>query len=307
VLITGPLYHNAVFIATSAALLAGAPIVIMPRFDAAQALEAVAVERITWMYAVPTMMHRIWRLPDDVRGRTDVSSLRIVYHTGAPCPVWLKRAWLEWLGPEAIWELYGGTEALAGTVISGEEWLNHEGSVGRPAFGRIVILDPSGAELNPRHVGEVWMRGSDDRPVTYEYVGATAKRHDGWESLGDLGYLDEDGYLYLVDRDTDMILVGGANVYPAEVEAALDEHPAVLSSCVVGLPDEDLGSVVHAFVQLAVEVSDEELRAFAGERVATYKVPRSFERTDDPLRDDAGKVRRGDLRRKLIERVGMPL
>ena len=166
--------------------------------------------------------------------------------------------------------------------------------------GRVRILDPEGRDLPAREVGEVYLRRAEGMPETYRYVGATAKSRDGWESLGDMGFLDEDGYLYLTDRLNDMILVGGANVYPAEVEAALDEHPAVRSSCVIGLPDEELGSIVHAIVQAPPEVSDDELRAHLAERLAPYKIPRSFERSEGYLRDDAGKVRRAALRAERL-------
>ena len=187
------------------------------------------------------------------------------------------------------------------TVLSGSEWLAHRGSVGRPvADGRVRIVDPEGRELPPGEVGEVFLKRADGSPETYRYVGALAKSRDGWESLGDLGFLDEDGYLYLTDRLSDMILVGGANVYPAEVEAALDEHPKVRSSCVIGLPDEELGSAVHAIVQVPSSVTDEDLRAHLAEWLAPYKIPRSFERTDQYLRDDAGKVRRSALRAERL-------
>jgi bile acid-coenzyme A ligase len=161
------------------------------------------------------------------------------------------------------------------------------------------ILDPDGKPLPPGEVGEVWLK-SNAGP-TYTYIGAEARaREDGWESLGDLGWMDEDGYLYLNDRLTDMVLVGGSNVYPAEVEAALDEHPAVMSSCVIGLPDDDLGNRLHAIVQLSTEVSDDDLAAWCGQRLTRYKVPRTFERVDEPLRDDAAKVRRTQLRAERL-------
>jgi bile acid-coenzyme A ligase len=274
----------------------------MTRFDAAAALELVERYRVDHMYLVPTMMLRIWKLPPEQRTGYDLSSLRIAYHLAAPCPPWLKEAWIEWLGPDRVWELYGGTEQQVITVLSGSEWLAHRGSVGRPVReGRIRILDAGGNDLPPREVGEVYLKRSEDAPVTYRYVGASAKSRDGWESLGDLGFLDEEGYLYLTDRLNDMILVGGANVYPAEVEAALDEHPAVRSSCVIGLPDEEFGNRVHAIVQVPAEVTDEELLAHLAERLAHYKLPRTIERTDHYLRDDAGKVRRSALR---SERLG---
>ena len=273
----------------------------MPRFDAATALELVERHRVDHMYLVPTMMLRIWKLPAEERTRYDLSSLRIAFHLAAPCPPWLKEAWIEWLGPDRVWELYGGTEQQVITVLSGSEWLAHHGSVGRPVRnGRIRILDDEGRDLPPRAVGEVYLKRAEDAPTTYRYVGASAKSRDGWESLGDMGFLDEDGYLYLTDRLNDMILVGGANVYPAEVEAALDEHPEVRSSCVIGLPDEELGSRVHAIVQVPAEVADEALLTHLAERLAPYKIPRSFERTDQYLRDDAGKVRRPALRAERI-------
>jgi bile acid-coenzyme A ligase len=161
--------------------------------------------------------------------------------------------------------------------------------------GEMRVAGADGEEVPPGTVGEIWMRPPPDR-VTYRYVGAEPVARDGWESLGDMGWFDEDGYLYLADRQTDMILVGGANVYPAEVEAALDEHPAVLSSCVIGLPDEDYGNVVHAILETREDVSDEDLRAHLAARLVTYKLPRTFERSTEPLRDDAGKMRRSALR-----------
>ena len=300
-LVTGPLYHNGPFSAAMGSLFLGGHNVVMTRFDAATALELVDRHRIDHMYLVPSMMLRIWKLPTEERTRHDLSSLRIAYHLAAPCPPWLKEAWIEWLGPDRIWELYGGTEQQVITVLSGSEWLAHRGSVGKPVRdGRIRILDADGRDLPTGEVGEVYLKRGDDTPVTYRYVGASAKSLDGWESLGDLGYLDEDGYLYLTDRLNDMILVGGANVYPAEVEAALDEHPAVRSSCVIGLPDDELGSRVHAIVQAPPEVSDQELLAHLAERLAPYKIPRTLERTDQYLRDDAGKVRRSALRAERL-------
>lgn len=295
-LVPGPLYHNAPFVFSTMALLTGNHLVVMSRFDASLALELVEHHRVDWTLLVPTMMHRIWRLPEDERLGRDVSSLNGVLHLGAPCPPWLKEAWIDWLGPETVWELYAGTEAQGVTIISGEEWLAHRGSVGKPAEGTFEIRDLDGTPLPPGEVGEVWMHVPPDRPATYHYVGAEPKRDGDWESLGDLGSMDADGYLYLSDRLADMILTGGANVYPAEVEAALDEHPAVASCAVIGLPDDDLGHRVHAVVHLRHPVDDADLRAHLAERLAAYKIPRSFERVDGPVRDDAGKVRRSALR-----------
>ena len=227
-LVTGPMSHNAPYVAMIAALLLGNHVVVMPRFDAAETLRLVERHGIDWLYLVPTMMLRIWRLPEQERLGYDLSSLRVAFHMAAPCAPWLKSEWIGWLGPEKVLELYGGTELQAMTVITGTEWLEHEGSVGKAVIGEIECRDPDGAPLPPRAVGELWMRRGGAAAIPYRYVGASAKAAgDNWESLGDIGFLDEDGYVYVTDRDTDMILVGGENVYPAEIEAALDEHPAV--------------------------------------------------------------------------------
>ena len=300
-LMPGPLYHNGPFSSAILALTAGAELVLLPKFDAEAVLAAVARHRATWLYLVPTMMSRIWRLAPEIRTRHAVDSLKTVWHLAAPCPAWLKQEWIDWLGGDAIWELYAGTEAQASTVITGTEWLERRGSVGRVAAGQMMILDDDGNELPPGETGEIYMRPSDGMPATYRYVGAEARRIGEWESLGDIGGFDEEGDLYLADRRTDMILVGGSNVYPAEIEAALDEHPLVQSSAVIGLPDEDLGNRVHALVQARPGLELEELQAHLAERLVIYKRPRTIELVTEPLRDDAGKVRRSQLR---AERVG---
>jgi bile acid-coenzyme A ligase len=301
----GPLYHNGPVVWSCYALLHGSHVVLLPRFDAEATLAAVEHHRADVLYLVPTMMKRIWRLAPEVRERYDLSSLRVVWHLAEPCPPWLKEVWIEWLGPDRILELYAGTEAQLRTVITGREWLEHRGSVGRPSGGDVEICDPEGRPVPAGAEGEVWLRSHRSRPA-YRYVGAEARtRPGGWESLGDMGWLDEDGYLYLGDRSQDMILVGGANVYPAEVEATLAEHPAVLSCAVIGLPDEDRGSRVHAIVEADPDaVTLEELDAFASERLASYKRPRSVEFVDTPLRDDAGKVRRARLREERLAGPG---
>jgi bile acid-coenzyme A ligase len=280
---------------------------VLPRFDAEATLAAIAEHRGDIIYLVPTMMKRIWRLPADIREQYDLSSLRIVWHLAEPCPMWLKDVWIDWLGPERIIELYAGTEGQMATIISGTDWLAHRGSVGRPLFGEIMICAADGHEVPTGSLGEVWMRSARETP-TYRYIGAEARRRDGgWESLGDMGWVDDEGFLYLGDRQQDMILTGGANVYPAEVEAAIQEHPAVRSCVVIGLPDDDLGNRVHAIVEADPRTLGEmELLAFVGERLVRYKVPRSVEYVDEPLRDDAGKVRRAALRSARVdtERVG---
>lgn len=299
--VAGPLYHNGPFTYSMRGLLCGQHLVVLPRFDAARTLELIERHRADWVLLVPTMMHRILRLPAAEREARDLSTLRTVLHLGAPCPVWLKRGWIDWLGAERIFELYAGTEAQGRTWITGPEWLAHPGSVGRPALGsRFRILDPGGREVPAGQVGEVFLRPSPDVGPTYHYRGAEPRARDGWESLGDMGWTDADGYLYLADRRADLILRGGANVYPAEVEAALEEHPAVHGSAVIGLPDDDLGNRVHAIVQAEPGLTAEKLAAHLAERLAPSKIPASFEFTDAPLRDEAGKVRRGALRRERL-------
>jgi bile acid-coenzyme A ligase len=295
--VPGPLYHNAPFSYSTRALVYGNHLAVLPRFDAQETLAAIERHRADWILLVPTMMLRIWRLEE--RLQYDLSSLQTVWHMAAPCPAWLKEAWIEWLGGERIFELYAGTEAQAVTIIRGDEWLAHRGSVGRCLIGEMKVLGDDAEELPRGEIGEIFMRSTNRTTPSYRYVGAEARvTADGWESLGDMGSMDEDGYVYLADRHTDMILSGGANIYPAEVEAAIDEHPAVRSCAVIGLPDEDLGARIHAIVQLAegAMLSEDDLRAHLAERLVRYKVPRSFELVDEPLRDDAGKVRRSALR-----------
>jgi bile acid-coenzyme A ligase len=305
VLMPGPLYHNGPLVTVLAALEVGATVVVMPKFDAENTLREIQRHKATWVYFVPTMMGRIWRLPEEVRNSYDLSSLRTLWHLAAPCPAWLKEEWIKWLGPDVIWELYGGTEGVAVTTISGSEWLAHRGSVGRVGAGGIMAaFDENGNQLPVGETGEIFMKRAPGMTMTYRYVGASARTlPGGWESIGDIGWFDADGYLYLADRRTDMILVGGANIYPAEVEAALEEHPLVASSAVIGLPDEDLGNRVHAIVQLRGEVSEDELHAHLAEKLVLYKRPRSFEFVSDNVRDDAGKVRRTALRDERIAKM----
>jgi bile acid-coenzyme A ligase len=300
----GPLYHNGPFTSGFGGLQQGAHLVILPRFDAEETLRAIQRHKATWIYLVPTMMSRIWRLPEPVRAGYDVSSLKTAWHLAAPCPPWLKEAWIDWLGPEVIMELYAGTEAQAVTTITGEEWLAHRGSVGKVAVGEMAAFDTEGNRLPPGEIGEIYMRRPGDAPPTYQYRGAQARTlPDGWESLGDIGSFDEEGYLYLADRRADMILVGGSNVYPAEIEAALDEHPLVQSSAVIGLPDEDLGNRVHAIVQPRPGLTEEALKEHLRTRLVTYKQPRTYEFVDGAIRDDAGKVRRTQLRDERLGRA----
>ncbi|WP_447761759.1 AMP-binding protein [Sphingopyxis panaciterrae] len=294
----GPLYHNSPLTVTTHCLFTGGHVIEMDRFDPLLTLQLIERHKVTWVNFVPTMMQRIWRLPVEQRLAIDMSSLRVVFHMAAPCPIWLKEEWIAWLGPERIFELYGGTEGQGFTVISGTEWLEHKGSVGKLLPGSsLQVLDDTGNKCLPGEIGGIYFLPDTGPGSTYTYVGATAQKLGDWETLGDLGYLDEDGYLYLADRRSDLILSGGANIYPAEVEAALDAHPAVMSSIVIGLPDDDLGQRVHAIVQLAPSepASEADLRAFLATQLVRYKIPRSFEFSAEPLRDDAGKARRTKL------------
>jgi bile acid-coenzyme A ligase len=298
----GPLYHNAPFVVSHLALFAGGRVTGLVKFDAEETLRLIEAQRVQWVNFVPTMMHRIWALPDHVRNGYDLSSLQTVFHMAAPMPPWLKEKWIEWLGPERIFELYGGTEAQGRTIISGVEWLEHRGSVGKidPAFG-LRIIGEDGNDVAPGETGEIYFLPHEGVGSTYHYLGAEPKRRpDGWESLGDIGRLDADGYLYLGDRLADMILRGGANIYPAEVEAAVSAPPKVRSCVVVGLPDPEFGQRVHAICELT-EAADPQAVAdsmgdFLGDLLSRYKHPESFEIVSVGARDDSGKVRRTMLR-----------
>lgn len=290
----GPLYHNAPFLFTSLALLVGSRVIGMHRFDAEEALRLIERERVEWVCLVPTMMQRIWNLPEEVRNRYDLSSLRCVCHMAAACPPWLKQAWIDWLGPERILEVYAGTEGAA-LLITGEEWLRKPGSFGKAPPELVTIRDESGAPCPPCEIGEIFFGG--DAGTRFHYIGAEAKLDDGGGlSLGDLGWIDADGYLFLSDRRSDMIIRGGANIYAAEVEAALGEHPAVADAVVVGLPCPDLGQRVHAIVQADADLAIHAVDSFVRTRLAGYKCPESYEIVGDALRSDAGKVRRAALR-----------
>ncbi len=308
VLVPGPLYHAAPFGSATQALLAGVHTVLMARFDAAECLALIERNRVAQVLFVPTMLHRIWRLPECERAGRDLSSLRVVFTGGAPCPQWLMRAWIEWLGADVMHELYGPSERIGGTHINGRDWLAHPGSVGRATAGTALrILDTETLEDLPvGAIGEVFMMPSGGRGSTYRYVGAESRATaDGWESVGDMGYVDGDGYLYLTDRRTDMILCGGRNIYPARIEAAIDAYPGVQSSAVVGLPDDDLGNRIHAIVQ-ADRLDEKAMRAHLLAQIAGHEIPHSFEVVAFPLRDDAGKVRRFQLRAERQRPLQIP-
>ena len=303
----GPLYHNAPFTNVHLALAAGNHAVNLSKFDPVRTLQMIALHKANWVYMVPTMMNRIWRLPAEQRNSYDLSSLDTVMHMAAPCPVWLKEMWINWLGPEKIWELYAGTEGQGVTMLDGTQWLGHRGSVGRVQPGsRLQIINEQGEKCAPGEIGEIYFLPNCGRQSTYHYLGAEAKNLGQWESLGDLGHLDEDGYLYLADRRTDLIISGGINVYPAEIESAIEAHPDVESSVAIGMPDDDMGQIVHAIVhrrpgsERGLGVAD--LMKHLEGRIASYKLPRSVEFVDTPVRDDTGKVRRSAFRQARLAR-----
>jgi bile acid-coenzyme A ligase len=309
-LVSVPLSHNTGFTSATMALSTGQHLVLMRRFDAETFLRLITEYRVNYLATVPTIMQRLLPVYRADPDRYDLSSVRRWWHLAAPCPPAIKEAWIEILGPDVVWELYGGTELQALTFISGVEWLTHRGSVGRVVSGEMKVLDDDGAECPPGVVGEIYMRPRPGSRPTYRYIGSTARNRPdalgAWDSLGDLGWFDEEGYLYLADRRVDMFTVGGRNVYPAEIENALSEHPAVLSCLVVGVPHEDLGQVPHALVHAAPGadggLDEKTVAAFVAERLADHKVPRSVEFVDTPLRDDAGKARRTAVREEVISR-----
>jgi acyl-CoA synthetase (AMP-forming)/AMP-acid ligase II len=294
-----PLYHAAPLGWGMAAHRRGGTVVAMSRFEPAEMLRLVEAHAVTHLLVVPTMFVRLLKLPAEVRHGFDPSCLRTVVHAAAPCPVPVKRAMLEWWGP-VIHEFYAGSEGNGFCAIGPEEWLAHPGSVGRPLLGTVHITDDEGTELPVGEVGTVWFEGGG-RFSYHRDDAKTAAAHDtrGWSTLGDVGRLDEDGYLHLVDRRGDLIITGGVNVYPQEVENVLVLHPAVGDAAVIGVPDEDLGRRVHAVVELAdpdVPVSGQELVAYCRERLAHFKCPRTVEFTAALPRLPTGKL----LRRTLV-------
>jgi bile acid-coenzyme A ligase len=300
VVVPGPLYHGAPFLFMTYGLMRGKHVALLPKFDAEQTLRACDEHRADYLLLVPTMMNRISKLPADVRERYDLSALECVLHLGASCPPQLKREWIDWLGPQRIHELYAGTEGQATTWIRGDEWLAHPGSVGRPVGGaEMRAFGENGDVLAPGEVGEIYMRPPHGTPRSYRYVGASARTRGDWESLGDIGWVDPDGYVFVLERRTDMIVSGGANVYPAEVEAALESHARVQAAAVIGLPDVDLGQRVHAVIEAVADaegdVTEQVLRDHLADRLVRYKTPRTFEFVTGPLRDEAGKLRRSAL------------
>jgi acyl-CoA synthetase (AMP-forming)/AMP-acid ligase II len=297
-----PLYHAAGVNYAMAVHRVGAASIVMPRFDAEASLRVIEKHRVTHAQFVPTMFVRMLKLPDAVRESYDVSSLECVIHAAAPCPVDVKHRMVKWFGP-IIHEYYGGTEGFGGTTIGPDEWLAHPGSVGKP-WTPVHVIGEDGAELPVGESGELYFEGGP----AFEYFKAAEKTASvsndrGWRSLGDMGYVDEDGYIYLTDRSTFMIVSGGVNIYPQEVENLLVMHPKLVDAAVFGVPNEEFGEEVKAVVQPADGVAagpelEAELIAYCRARVATYKCPRTVEFDRELPRDPNGKL----YKRRIRER-----
>ncbi|PPQ25923.1 acyl-CoA synthetase [Rhodopila globiformis] len=309
-----PLYHAAPLIFSIGVHGTGGTIVMMPRFDPETVLALIEQYKVTHSQFVPTMFVRMLKLPEDVRHRYDLSSHRVAIHAAAPCPVEVKRAMIDWWGP-IIHEYYGGTEGNGMTRIESAEWLAHPGSVGRPIIGVLHICDEEGRDLPAGEPGIVYFE-RETMPFSY-YKDPERTRasqhplHPNWSTLGDVGYVDADGYLYLTDRKAFMIISGGVNIYPREIEDRLVGHPAVRDVAVFGLPDPDMGEQVKAVVELmdgraASHALEEELIAYARSHLAHYKVPKTVDFTDALPRLPTGKLYKQGLRREYLARMNPP-
>ncbi|MBX7449193.1 fatty-acid--CoA ligase FadD4 [Mycolicibacterium sp. 3033] len=300
-----PLYHTAPSVWSMQTQAAGITTVVMEKFDAEGALDAIAKHEVTHGQFVPVMFTRMLKLPDDVRTRYDVSSLQRVMHAAAPCPVDIKKQMIDWWGP-IVDEYYASSEAHGSTLIFAEDWLTHPGSVGKPLGGVVHILDEDGKELPPGHPGEIYFEGGND----FEYLNdpeKTEKSRDprGWKTVGDIGYLDGEGFLYLTDRRHHMIISGGVNIYPQEAENLLVTHPKVMDAAVFGISDDEMGQQVKAVVQTVdpADATDEfadELLAWVRDRLAHYKCPRSISFEAQLPRTDTGKL----YKQELISKYG---
>ena len=304
-----PAYHAAPLRFMGVVNALGGTVVLMEKFDPAHFLDAVERYRVTDTQVVPTMFVRLLKLPEDVRASADLSSLRAVVHAAAPCPVEVKRQVIDWFGP-IVHEYYASTEAIGGTYVGSEEWLAHPGTVGKPLIGIPRICAPDGSLLGPGEVGTVYFE-RDELPFSYhgdpEKTASTLHpEHSTWSTVGDLGYLDEDGYLYLTDRKAFMIISGGVNIYPQEIEDVYALHPEVGDIAVIGVPDEEMGERVVAYVEPAGEPAPdlaERLTVFGRERIAHFKVPREFILTDDLPRTPTGKLVKGTLKERYAAQV----
>jgi long-chain acyl-CoA synthetase len=298
-----PLYHAAPLRAAMAVQSLGGTVVSQARFDPVGLLAAIEQYRATHVQLVPTMMRRLLDLPEDIRSRYDLSSLKRVIHAAAPCPVDLKRAMIDWLGP-IVSEYYGGTEGVGMTYISTPEWLAHPGSVGRAISGQLHIVGDDGTDLPVGQNGLVYFAGGPE----FQYHNAPEKLGEvsnarGWVTLGDIGHVDDEGYLTLVDRRSFVINSGGVNIYPVEVEAILRKHAAVADVAVIGVPDRDLGESVKAVVE--PHQAPEDADAFATElilycraRISAVKCPKSVDLVASLPRSDMGKVMKAELKQR---------
>jgi long-chain acyl-CoA synthetase len=301
-LVTGPLYHAAPLAFSLGLPLAyGVTVVLMDDWEAEETLKLIERHRVTHTHMVPTMFHRLLSLPEMTRRRYDVSSLRLVWHGAAPCPVPVKQGLLDWIGP-VVWEYYGATEGLT-TIVTPHDWLSRPGTVGRPEDDQIIVLDDNGDPMPAGIPGTIYIKAPEEgRFVYHGDEEKTSKAYRGEHyTLGDVGYLDEDGWLFLTDRSADLIISGGVNIYPAEVEAALLGHPAVADVAVIGVPNEEWGEEVKAVIELHQSYSPrdelaDELIAFTRSHLAAYKCPRSVDFVDRLPRADNGKLYKRQLR-----------
>lgn len=294
---TGPLYHSAPNGYAHMVLAAGEVLVLQPRFDGEALLQLIERHQISHLHLVPTMFVRLLSLPAETRHRYDLSSLRCVTHGAAPCPPDIKRQMIDWLG-EVVNEYYAMTETGIIACSTSRQWLSHPGSVGRPAPGvEIQIRDDAGRSCAVRQSGEICVRHEGTEAVLYgnDERKTQALRQDGYLLTGDVGYLDEDGFLYLSDRKSDMIISAGVNIYPAEIEAALSSMPGVEDVVVFGLPDPDLGEQVVAVLQMRKPEQARAVRAFLSDHIARYKIPKRIEFLSRIPREDSGKVKKRDV------------
>ncbi|CAJ1581032.1 acyl-CoA synthetase [[Mycobacterium] wendilense] len=304
-----PIYHTAPLKWCGGIQALGGTVVLMERFDAEQALAAIEKYRVTATQMVPTMFVRMLQLPDEVRARYDVSALRLAVHAAAPCPPDVKDAMIDWWGPILV-EYYGATEQHGTTIMTAAEWQTKRGSVGRAVLGTLHICDDDGVELPPGQVGTIYFEREVAPFVYHNDTEKTAesrhREHDNWCTVGDLGYVDEDGYLFLTDRKAFMIISGGVNIYPQEIENVLTLHPKVFDVAVIGIPDAEMGEQVKAVVQLreGVRPSDDlaaEIVAYVRERIAHYKAPRSVDFVDELPRLATGKLAKRVLINQYVE------